>query len=164
MIQDETVPSISSPERDCACAKLLGDLNAYAAEAHKISGGSFRDVCVGLEVAMAQQEDRKDWWIIKLVLGFENGAVKVEDVQIAEKQPPNYNVRGIWAVLYSMCMPRLTPFDKDPLRIRRISISYGDNPVVEYDRLQDIGLPLSLDRPYDAEKVQAAVSLSNKKM
>jgi hypothetical protein len=54
----------------------------------------------------------------------------------------------------------MTPFAQDPFRIRRIIVAHGKNPTVEYDREQDLGIPLSLDRVYDAKRAQAALQAS----
>ena len=143
-----------------AKAKLIESLNAIATAAYQESSGSFRDMCIGIEVGMKNADQELGWRITKIVLGFAHkggkNAFAIEDLEMVKKTPKGWSIEGLWAVLYSMCMPRLTPFAEDPMHIRRITLAYGANPTLEYDREQSLGIPLSLDCKYDAKRVQEA--------
>ena len=125
-------------------------LGAAVAESFSLAKGQFRELCVGIECAIAELCDR-GLAIDELTLGFYKDGLRVEDVCFLARVPADYQCEGIWAAIYSCLTPRHTPFGKDPLRVRELAIGYRLAPQITYDPEQDNGLPMAFDRPYRPE-------------
>jgi hypothetical protein len=117
------------------------------------NNGGFRDLCAGLEVAL-QMFKEKGVAIALLRMEFFADAIGIDEVILCDGMPSNYNVEGIWAVIYAALTPRQHPFGPDPLRVRSLSIGYQVHPSLTYDGEHDNGLPMSMDRPYDPAKTK----------
>lgn len=128
-------------------------LNAVVEEAARTMGGSFRDGCVAIEGALKALQKSGD-----VVTGFSLAVgpqgVAFDNVEMGELREPGEDLtyEGVWTVIYSLLIPRHSPFFKDPLRPSGLRIAYGDDPMVWYDSKHDNGLPMGLNRPYDESK------------
>lgn len=125
-------------------------LNAVIEESFKLSNGSFRDVCTGIQAGVEELSEQ-GVHVTRLELEFHSKGILVDDLNIVEERPSDLTHDGLWASIYALAFPRHTPFMKDPLRVARIIIMYGSFPCVMYDTEQTHGLPLSMDSEYRPE-------------
>lgn len=125
-------------------------LNRVIDEASKSYGGSFRDGCLAIEAALKILDAAGDH-VLSFTLIVRPEGVAIEAVTLGDR-PEAFHLEGVWALLYSLCMPRNSPFFKEPLRISSVVVTHGKDPCVSYDRGHDNGLPMALDRPFDGEK------------
>jgi hypothetical protein len=139
--------------------EVVDYLNAIITEASKSYGGSFRDGCLAIEAGLKTLDKQGDA-VLGFTLGVSADGVAINTVVLADPdgmvpapRPEDLTFDGVWAVLYSLAMPRHSPFFKDPLRISAITICHGRDPWVSYDRTHENGLPMAMDRPFDAEKL-----------
>lgn len=144
------MPTLSFDE-----AKVRQHLEGVLAECFKMYKGQFREVCLGFEVALKELAE-KGVYLKLLQLDFYQDAIKIGAVELLSEQPSAYHLDAVWAVIYACLTPRHTPFGGDPLRVRSLEIGHGMSPRITYDADFDNGLPMSLDRPYDPEKVKGA--------
>ena len=125
-------------------------LTAAIAEAHQMAQGAMKDLYVGVEVALRTLDARK-CFVTSFRLDFGVEGIRAVVLDSVPTRPKQYNHRGIWAVLYTITMPRLAPYENDPLRVSSITITHGQDPTVTFDRHTPCGLPLSLTEAYDSE-------------
>lgn len=116
--------------------------------------GSYREICIGIE-AMCQELKDNGVFVTRFALDFYQDGFQVSGVEVAEKKPENFNLEGMWTVLYSAVCPRYTPFGPDPLRVSRLEVGYGMDPRVSYDSTHDNGLPMAFNRRYNPDKLKA---------
>lgn len=133
------------------------DLKPYlqAAINETLKGGAVDPVqfCMGIETTLKMFAD-SGHYLRKLKLEMGANGVFVHTLQTVDqktygKAPENWNVEGIWYVLFHLMT------DKAPMRIASVTIGYGMKPVVEYDDSVDNGLPVALNRVYEGEKAVA---------
>lgn len=131
-------------------------LTAVLCAAREEAPAAWRDICVCFEAELNGLAKRKIW-LGGFVIELFADAIRVQVLSVLGKKPEGYNHRGIWAVLYTLAMPRVLPVQADPFRISSIRIAHGEDPQVSYDRGFKIGLPLSLTEAYDPDAFKKLV-------
>ena len=137
-------------------------LKAAVQESFQDAKGQTQQVCLGIECALLCLQD-KGFALDELELEFFKDGMRVRDARFLSEVPGDYQITGVWAVIYSCLMPRFSPFGKDPMRIVSLEVGYGLAPRLTFDIDHDNGLPMALDRPYAPEifKHEAQARLPN---
>lgn len=134
-----------------AYQELDSFLNDVASECAKEHGGSYREVCIGLESALKELAENRSTAVSHLRINYYREGLRCEVLGVFEP-PKDYILDGLWTVLYGSVMPRFTPFGPEPMRVSSLEIGYGLDPKVTYDSSHENGLPMAMNRPYDAMK------------
>jgi hypothetical protein len=136
-------------------AEAISFLAAAITEAQDAYGGSFREVCLGIEEALKVLR-AKGRMVSPLRLEFGQDGVRVADLELSAlpktTKTKGYHVEGVWFVLYGLCMPHHITATTPPLRITSLTLTYGQDPSVTYDARQAPGIPLALDIRYDPQR------------
>jgi len=126
-------------------------LQEAIAAALREGGGQFADACIGIECALKDLADR-GFAIEELVFAFAPGGMTVEHVRFLPQVPADYQLEAFWAVLYTLCYPKQSPFGGEAWRPARAAVGYRRDPQIGYHHGHDVGLPLGCDRAYEAAK------------